>query len=42
MTRGGEIITSGAWIAKKFKALRGQMGSDYHDQVLAGGRGILV
>lgn len=42
MTSSGEAITSGAWIAKKFKAIRGQLGTDNHDQVLAGGRGILV
>lgn len=42
MSNGEDAITSGAWIRKKFKALRGQMDASNHDQILAGGRGILV
>ena len=38
-----EAVTSGAWIRKKFTALRGQKDvSINHDQILTGGRGIMV
>lgn len=37
-----DAITSGAWISKKFKALRGQKDAGNFDQILAGGRGVLV
>lgn len=35
-------VTSGAWISKKFKALRGTKDAGNFDQILTGGRGILV
>lgn len=35
-------VTSGAWIRKKFKALRGKDDAGNFDQILTGGRGILV
>lgn len=37
-----DVVTSGEWIMKKFKALRGQKDAGNFDQILAGGRGILV
>ncbi|EED14988.1 oxidoreductase, 2OG-Fe(II) oxygenase family, putative [Talaromyces stipitatus ATCC 10500] len=41
-TIGEDVVTSGAWIRKKFKALRGQKDAGNFDQILTGGRGILV
>jgi isopenicillin N synthase-like dioxygenase len=41
-TNGENTVTSGEWIRKKFKALRGQKDAGNFDQILAGGRGILV
>lgn len=38
----GEDLTSGEWIRRKFKALRGQKDAGNFDQILTGGRGILV
>lgn len=35
-------VTSGEWIRKKFKALRGHKDAGNFDQILAGGRGILI
>lgn len=37
-----DAVTSGAWIRKKFKALRGQKDAGNFDQILTGGRGVLV
>ncbi|KAG5929190.1 hypothetical protein E4U53_002511 [Claviceps sorghi] len=39
-----EVVTSGAWIQKKFQALRGRSAADKtgFDQVITGGRGVLV
>jgi isopenicillin N synthase-like dioxygenase len=39
---GETAVTSGAWISKKFKALRGTKDAGNFDQILTGGRGILV
>lgn len=37
-----DYMTSGAWISKKFKALRGQKDAGNIDQILTGGRGVLA
>ena len=37
-----DAVTSGVWIRKKFKALRGQKDAGNVDQILTGGRGVLV
>ena len=37
-----QTVTSGAWIRKKFSALRGTQDQKNFDQILAGGRGVLV
>lgn len=42
MTTEEDAVTSGAWIRKKFKALRGLKDAGNFDQILTGGRGILV
>ncbi|KIN03229.1 hypothetical protein OIDMADRAFT_160809 [Oidiodendron maius Zn] len=41
-SNGEDAVTSGEWIRKKFKALRGHKDAGNFDQILAGGRGILV
>lgn len=37
-----ETVTSGAWIRRKFGALRGTQDKGSFDQILTGGRGVLV
>jgi isopenicillin N synthase-like dioxygenase len=43
VSNGEDEVTSGAWIRKKFTALRGRKDSAMnHDEILTGGRGILA
>ncbi|RDW91656.1 hypothetical protein BP5796_02821 [Coleophoma crateriformis] len=42
VSHGEDAVTSGEWIKKKFKALRGQKDAGNFDKILAGGRGILI
>jgi isopenicillin N synthase-like dioxygenase len=42
MSNGEDAVTSGEWIRRKFKALRGAQDAGNFDQILAGGRGVLV
>ncbi|KAF3916730.1 hypothetical protein ABW20_dc0106922 [Dactylellina cionopaga] len=42
MSNGDDFVTSGEWIRRKFKALRGQKDAGNFDQILTGGRGVLV
>lgn len=37
-----DAVTSGEWIRKKFKALRGSKDVGNFDQILTGGRGIMI
>lgn len=41
-TQDEDAITSGDWIRRKFKALRGRQNTGAVDQILAGGRGVFV
>ncbi|KAK6540436.1 hypothetical protein TWF694_009231 [Orbilia ellipsospora] len=42
VSNGDDVVTSGEWIRKKFKALRGQKDAGNFDQILTGGRGVLA
>ena len=37
-----DFVTSGEWIRRKFKALRGQKDAGNFDRILTGGRGVLA
>ena len=39
---GEDLVTSGEWIRRKFKALRGQKDAGNFDRILTGGRGVLA
>lgn len=41
-SRDEETVTSGTWMRKKFGALRGKQDKENLDEILAGGRGVLV
>ncbi|ETS86509.1 hypothetical protein PFICI_00337 [Pestalotiopsis fici W106-1] len=41
-SRADDEVTSGEWIRRKFKALRGQQNGGNIDRVLTGGRGVLI